>query len=135
MLMRLSSSFDGKTIHRFDGTSVILKLKGEGIRTVAMSLRQRVLAKALNPNIALMLGLIGLMGLYIEFTHPGLILPGVVGGLCLFIALVALNILPVNATWSCFHHCGRCSLRVWRQKSLVTARLLLSELRQWFSGR
>ncbi len=88
--------FHGKTIHRFDGTSVILKLKGEGIRTVAMSLRQRVLAKALNPSIALMLGLIGLMGLYIEFTHPGLILPGVVGGLCLFIALVALNILPVN---------------------------------------
>jgi len=89
--------FDGRTIQRFDGSSVVLKLKGESVRSFEMSLRQRVLAKALNPNIALMLGLVGLMGLYIEFTHPGLILPGVAGGLCLFLALVALNILPVNA--------------------------------------
>jgi membrane-bound serine protease (ClpP class) len=91
------SQFDGKTIQRFDGGSVVLKLKGETIRTLEMSLRQRVLAKALNPNIALILGLVGLMGLYIEFTQPGLILPGVAGGLCLFVALVALSILPVNA--------------------------------------
>ena len=89
--------FDGKTIQRFDGSSVVLKLKGESVRAFEMSLRQRVLAKALNPNIALMLGLVGLMGLYIEFTQPGLILPGVAGALCLFLALVALNILPVNA--------------------------------------
>lgn len=91
------SQFDGKTIQRFDGGSVVLKLKGERVRTLEMSMRQRVLAKALNPNIALILGLVGLMGLYIEFTQPGLILPGVAGGLCLFVALVALSILPVNA--------------------------------------
>jgi membrane-bound serine protease (ClpP class) len=91
------TQFDGKTIRRFDGDSVVLKLKGESVRTLEMSLRQRVLAKALNPNIALILGLVGLMGLYIEFTQPGLILPGVAGGLCLFLALVALSILPVNA--------------------------------------
>jgi len=91
------SQFDGKTIQRFDGGSVVLKLKGESVRTVEMSMRQRVLAKALNPNIALILGLVGLMGLYIEFTQPGLILPGVAGGLCLFVAMVALSILPVNA--------------------------------------
>ena len=89
--------FDGKTIQRFDGSAVVLKLKGESVRSVEMSLRQRVLAKALNPNIALMLGLVGLMGLYIEFTQPGLILPGVAGALCLFLAMVALSILPVNA--------------------------------------
>ncbi len=91
------SQFDGKTIQRFDGGSVVLKLKGESVRTLEMSLRQRVLAKALNPNIALILGLVGLMGLYLEFTQPGLILPGVAGGLCLFVAMVALSILPVNA--------------------------------------
>jgi membrane-bound serine protease (ClpP class) len=80
----------------------VLKLKGESIRALEMSLRQRVLAKALNPNIALILGLVGLMGLYIEFTQPGLILPGVAGGLCLFLALVALSILPVNALGGAF---------------------------------
>jgi membrane-bound serine protease (ClpP class) len=91
------TQFNGKTIQRFDGGSRVLKLEGESIRTLEMSPRQRVLAKALNPNIALVLGLVGLMGLYIEFTQPGLILPGVAGGLCLFLALVALSILPVNA--------------------------------------
>jgi membrane-bound serine protease (ClpP class) len=89
--------FHGKTIKRFDGSSVTLKLKGESVRTFEMSLRQRALSKALNPNIALILGLVGLMGLYIEFSQPGLVLPGVAGGLCLFLALVALSILPVNA--------------------------------------
>jgi membrane-bound serine protease (ClpP class) len=89
--------FDGKPVQRFDGSSIVLKLKGESVQSLEMSLRQRVLAKALNPNIALILGLVGLMGLYIEFTQPGLILPGVAGGLCLFLAMVALSILPVNA--------------------------------------
>jgi membrane-bound serine protease (ClpP class) len=42
------------------------------------------------------LGLIGLMGLYIEFTHPGFIFPGLIGGVCLFLAMVAMNILPIN---------------------------------------
>jgi membrane-bound serine protease (ClpP class) len=88
--------FDGKEIRRFDGSSTVLKLKGEALRAVEMSLRQQLLTKVLNPNIALILGLIGLMGLYIEFTHPGLILPGVAGAICLFLALVALNILPIN---------------------------------------
>jgi len=96
------ANFDGKTIERFDGSSVVLKLKGESVRSLEMSLRQRVLAKALNPNIALILGLLGIMGLYIEFTQPGLILPGVAGGLCLFLAMVALNILPVNALGAAF---------------------------------
>lgn len=89
-------SFDGKEIQRFDGTKIALKLKRQQVRLFQMSVRQKVLARVLNPNIALILGLIGLMGLYIEFTHPGFIVPGVAGGICLFLALVALNILPVN---------------------------------------
>ena len=92
----LLEKFDGRTIRRFDGSSLTLRLKGQSLRTFEMSLRQRLLTKVLNPNIALILGLIGLMGLYVEFTHPGLIVPGIVGGICLFLALVALNILPVN---------------------------------------
>ncbi len=89
-------SLDGKEIRRFDGSKAVLKLKGEQVRDFPMSLRQRILAKVLNPNIALILGLVGLMGLYIEFTHPGLIVPGVAGGVCVFLALVAMNILPIN---------------------------------------
>jgi membrane-bound serine protease (ClpP class) len=90
------SKFDGKEISRFSGEKTVLKLKGESLREFPMSLRQRVLTAVLNPNIALVLGLIGLLGLYIEFTSPGVILPGVIGGVCLFLALVAFNLLPVN---------------------------------------
>jgi membrane-bound serine protease (ClpP class) len=61
-----------------------------------MSTRQRLLSAILNTNIALLLGLIGLVALYIEFTHTGLILPGIVGTVCVFLALVAFNLLPVN---------------------------------------
>lgn len=90
------SKFDGKEISRFSGEKTVLKLRGQSLREYPMSLRQRVLTAVLNPNIALVLGLIGLLGLYIEFTSPGVILPGVVGGVCLFLALVAFNLLPVN---------------------------------------
>jgi membrane-bound serine protease (ClpP class) len=89
------SKFDGKEVSRFSGEKTILKLKREPSRipdVIASTCPHRVL----NPNIALVLGLIGLLGLYIEFTSPGVILPGVIGGVCLFLALVAFNLLPVN---------------------------------------
>jgi len=94
---QICSKFDGKEISRFGGEKIILKLKGEPLREVPMSLRQKVLTEVLNPNVALLLGLVGLVGLYIEFTSPGAILPGIVGGVCLFLALVAFNLLPVNS--------------------------------------
>jgi len=95
-LGELTEQFDGKTIQRFSGESVQLKLRGEPLEALAMSHRQRLLSAILNPNIALILGLIGLVALYIEFTHTGLILPGIVGAVCVFLALVAFNLLPVN---------------------------------------
>jgi membrane-bound serine protease (ClpP class) len=90
------SQFDGREIQRFSGEKQILELKGESLQEFEMTLRQKVLTVVLNPNIALILGLIGLLGLYIEFTSPGLILPGVLGAVCVFLAMVALNMLPVN---------------------------------------
>ncbi len=95
-LSEILTKFDGKEIQRFDGEKQILNLKGESLRAIEMTVRQKVLSKVLNPNIALILGLIGLLGLYIEFSNPGLIFPGVAGGVCIFLALVAFNILPIN---------------------------------------
>ncbi len=92
----LFASFDGRKILRFSGETQIIKLKDESLRNLEMSLRQRVLAAILDPNIALILGLIGLLALYFEFTTPGMVLPGIVGAVCIFLALVAFNILPVN---------------------------------------
>ena len=59
-------------------------------------LRHRVLRAISSPNIAYLLLMIGLAGLYFEFSHPGALFPGVVGGICLVLAFFALQTLPVN---------------------------------------
>lgn len=66
------------------------------VRDYDMRLAQRVLNVLADPNIAYLLMMAGLLGLYIELTHPGFGLPGVVGGICLLLALTALHVLPVN---------------------------------------
>ena len=95
-LNEILTKFDGRKIQRFDGETIVLQLKNEPLKAIEMTARQKVLSKVLNPNIALILGLIGLLGLYIEFSNPGLIFPGVAGAVCVFLALVAFNILPIN---------------------------------------
>ena len=90
------TKFHGRKIKRFDGVIQELDLKNNELSHFTMSLRQKILAKLLNPNLALVLGLIGLLGFYIEFSNPGLIFPGIGGAVCVFLALVAFNLLPIN---------------------------------------
>ena len=61
-----------------------------------MTSRQKILSRVLDPNLAFILALAGLLGLYVEITHPGLIAPGVIGAISLILALFAFNMLPVN---------------------------------------
>jgi membrane-bound serine protease (ClpP class) len=63
-----------------------------------MRLAQRVLNVIADPNIAYLLMMAGLLGLYIEFTNPGVVFPGVAGAICLLLALTALHVLPVNTS-------------------------------------
>ncbi len=93
---KIFEQFDGKTITRFDGRSETLSLKGASVESFEMTARQRFLSRVLEPNIAFLLLLAGILGLYVEFSHPGWILPGVGGAISLLLALFALNILPVN---------------------------------------
>jgi len=88
--------FHGKSIERFDGTEMILDLKNEEIISVPMSSRQKFLITIANPNLAYILLMIGLLGLYFEFSNPGAILPGVLGGICLLLAVFSFQILPIN---------------------------------------
>lgn len=92
------AGWDGREIRRLDGTATRLRLAGAGVTALEMTGRQKVLSTVLNPNVALVLGLLGLLGLYIEVTHPGLLIPGVGGGICLVLSLFAFNLLPVNWT-------------------------------------
>lgn len=90
------SYFDGKSIKRFDGEEVTLKLKEEAIVEIPMTARQKFLITISNPNLAYILLMLGLLGLYFEFSNPGSILPGVLGAICLLLAIFSFQILPIN---------------------------------------
>lgn len=68
------------------------------IVTLDMRLKHKVLNLIADPNIAYILMLVGLAGLYLEFSHPGVIFPGLTGGICLLLALTAFQVLPINST-------------------------------------
>ena len=90
-------------LKKIDGTTILLPsgnmtldTKGAVINKRDMGLRERILVTLSNPNIAYLLMMIGLAGLYFEFSNPGAILPGVVGAISLILAFFAMQTLPVN---------------------------------------
>ncbi|MBD3415437.1 MAG: nodulation protein NfeD [Candidatus Aminicenantes bacterium] len=87
---------NGKTIQRFDGTEMTFALEGEEVISLPMSPRQKFLLTISNPNLAYILLMLGLLGLYFELSNPGAILPGVIGGICLLLAIFSFQILPIN---------------------------------------
>jgi len=91
----LLAKADGREVLVGD-QKVILKTSGAVIHEKKMGTRQRILTALSDPNITYLLLLIGLAGLYFEFSHPGVILPGVVGGISLILAFFAMQTLPVN---------------------------------------
>jgi len=92
----LVNKLDGRTVTRFDGRSVTLHTHGARIERMAMSTRQRILSAIADPQIAYLLMSLGLLGLTIELWNPGLVLPGVVGGVSLLLAFFAFQVLPVS---------------------------------------
>ncbi len=93
----LLSQLNGREITRFYGTRATLALSDFVIVPFDLSPRQNFLARIVQPDVFFLLLIVGILGLYAEFTHPGLIAPGVIGGICLVLALYAMHILPVNA--------------------------------------
>jgi membrane-bound serine protease (ClpP class) len=93
----LLDEIDGRTITRFDGSSVVLRTAGGTVVPLEMNWRQRILSAIANPDVAYILLSLGTLGLTIELWSPGAILPGVVGGLCLLLAFFAFQVLPINA--------------------------------------
>jgi len=88
--------YDGRTVQRFNGTSTTLHLADADVETYPMTRIESILVWVADPNIAFLLGAIGLACLYLEFTHPGMVAPGVVGAISLVLALYAFNFLPIN---------------------------------------
>jgi len=88
-------ALDGREVTVKSGP-VVLKTEGLSIVHREMSPREKVLDVISNPNIAYILMMIGFVGLYFELSNPGLILPGVIGGISLILALYAMQTLPIN---------------------------------------
>src|ERR1700676_4098403 len=91
----LLTHLDGRTIKRFDGSTVQLALRNPERVPLPMSFRQQFLSRIVQPDAFFILLIVGVLGLYIEFTHPGMVAPGVIGGISLVLALYAMHILPV----------------------------------------
>lgn len=89
---------ESRPLRRFDGTEVNLTLgKTPEVRDLLPTLRQRLFSGLANPNLTLVLLLVGVIGLYAEFKAPGLILPGVAGGICILLFAMSTQLLPINA--------------------------------------
>ncbi len=92
----LLKQLDGRTVTRFDGSTVVLHTSSARVVGIEMGWRQRVLSALAHPNIAYLLLSLGMLGLTIELWNPGAVLPGVAGGLCLLLAFFTFQVLPVN---------------------------------------
>jgi len=92
----LIEQVSGKEIRRFDGTTVVLDLAEPIIFDIEPTFADRLFSVLANPNVVYLLMALGALGLYVEITHPGGILPGVVGVVGLVVGLYSISVLPVS---------------------------------------
>jgi len=96
-LDELSKKMDGRQV-TVAGLTRTLHTRDAVRHEVASSWRQKLLGRILDPNIAYILFILGFYGLIFELSNPGAILPGIVGGICILLAFLAFQALPVNLT-------------------------------------
>jgi membrane-bound serine protease (ClpP class) len=92
----LFQQMQDKPVKRFDGKTITLNLVGAPVVNFDLSLRERILAYLMDPNIAFILLAVGALALYAEFNHPGAVVPGTVGVIFILLAVFALNLLPTR---------------------------------------
>jgi membrane-bound serine protease (ClpP class) len=92
----LLQQLDGRELRVAGDASVRLATRGAPLVDFDADWRTRLLTVLADPSLALILMVVGIYGLMFEFSNPGYVLPGVVGGICLLTALFAFQMLPVN---------------------------------------
>ncbi len=92
----LLEALDGIEVRRVDGSVETLNLTEATVVEIESSPAERFLSVLANPNIAYLLMALGMLGIYVEVTHPGAIFPGVVGVIAMLLALYSLSVLPVS---------------------------------------
>jgi membrane-bound serine protease (ClpP class) len=94
----LLREIDGRAITRMNGAKLVLRTKAAVLDTVEPTLRDRVLGQLMNPDLAVLMLMLGGLLIYLEFNVPGTIVPGALGTLLILLSLFALNLLPVHYT-------------------------------------
>ena len=92
----LLAAVDGRTVTRFDGRTETLHTAGAAIEVYERSSRQKLISAIADPNIAFILLIVGALSIYIEFSSPGLVAPGVIGAILVLLGLSAISVLPIN---------------------------------------
>jgi membrane-bound serine protease (ClpP class) len=94
----LLDAVDGRTVKRFNGTEQVLRTRGANLVEVTPTLREQIMDRLMDPNLAVLILLAGALLIYLEFNTPGTIIPGALGTLLVLLALFSLNLLPVRYT-------------------------------------
>ena len=92
----LLRQLDGREVTRFDGRKQTLRITGASVAEYRRTIRESIISAVSDPNIAFILLIVGALGLYVEFSHPGLIAPGVAGAILVLLGLSALSVLPIS---------------------------------------
>jgi membrane-bound serine protease (ClpP class) len=93
---RLFADLDGREITRFDGSKTTLHTRDPEFAAYQPSWRERIVAAVADPNVAFIMLVLGALGIYVEFSSPGIIVAGVAGGILLLLGLSGLAVLPIN---------------------------------------
>ncbi len=92
----LFRQLQGKTFKRFNGEPATLNLENQPVIPFEMTLKERILDTLMDPNVAFLILAIGALSLYVEFNHPGAVIPGTIGVVFILVAAFALNLLPTR---------------------------------------
>jgi membrane-bound serine protease (ClpP class) len=93
---QLLAQLDGREIKRFDGRTEVLHTRDAEIVEYQPTARERIVSAVADPNVGFILLALGALGIYVEFSAPGLIFPGVLGGIMALLGLSSLSVLPIN---------------------------------------
>ena len=93
---QLLAELDGREIKRFDGRTEVLHTRDAEIVEYRPTSRERIVSAVADPNVGFILLALGALGIYVEFSAPGLIFPGVLGGIMALLGLSSLAVLPIN---------------------------------------
>ena len=92
----LLRKLDGHKISLGGGDARVLRTASAEVKAAGWSVKHRVLHALADPEVTFLIGMLGVIGLLLELFHPGTLVPGLVGVICLVVAAMGLSMLPVN---------------------------------------